>query len=146
MTVPPGGGGHEREGGAGRVKSGDGKMSYSDRLKTNVRFDQRLKRNVLEITLEKTDKDGEFDVDGEDVARVAKTLGIDILSQTQGYQLQYRGKFSVISVWMVPGINLDRFCKDINIRGTDNVMTGIIRPSDVLTMLLTQSVSQSANI
>ena len=146
MTVPPGGGGHEREGGVGRVKSGDGKMSYSDRLKTNVRFDQRLKRNVLEITLEKTDKDGEFDVDGEDVARVAKTLGIDILSQTQGYQLQYRGKFSVISVWMVPGINLDRFCKDINIRGTDNVMTGIIRPSDVLTMLLTQSVSQSANI
>ena len=96
--------------------------------------------------LKKTDKDGEFDVDGEDVARVAKTLGINILSQTQGYQLQYRGKFSVISVWMVPGINLDRFCKDINIRGTDNVMTGIIRPSDVLTMLLTQSVSQSANI
>ena len=128
-TVPPGGGGHEREGGGGGVKSGDGKMSYSDRLKTNVRFDQRLKRNVLEITLEKTDKHGEFDVDGEDVARVAKTLEIDILSQTQGYQLQYRGKFSVISVWMVPGINLDRFCKDINIRVTDNVMTGIIRPS-----------------
>jgi hypothetical protein len=94
--------GHERDGGGGGVKSGDGKMSYSDRLKTNVRFYQRLKRNVLEITLEKTDKDGEFDVDGEDVARVAKTLGIDILSQTQGYQLQYRGKFSVISVWMVP--------------------------------------------
>ena len=28
-------------------------LSYADRLKTNVRFDQRLKRNVLEISLEK---------------------------------------------------------------------------------------------
>ena len=112
-------------GGGNRDKS---KMSYSDRLKTNVRFDQRLKRNILEITLEKTDKTSEFDVDGEDVARVAKTLGIDVVSQTQGYQIQHRGKFSVISVWMVPGINLDKYCKDVNIRVTNNIMTGMIRP------------------
>ena len=32
-------------------------MSYADRLKTNVRYDHRLKRNVLEITIEKSDKD-----------------------------------------------------------------------------------------
>ena len=49
-----------------------------------MRFDQRLKLNVLEITLEKTDKETDFVFDGEDVARVAKTLGIDITSQTQG--------------------------------------------------------------
>ena len=132
-SVPPDGGGHIHEGGGNHVQEGGGGankgMSYSERLKTNVRFDQRLKRNVLEITLEKTDREADFDVDGEDVARVAKTLGIDIISQTQGYQLQYRGKFSVISIWMVPGIDLDRFCKDVNIRVTDNVMTGVIRPS-----------------
>ena len=122
-AIPPGGGGGDhREGGGGGDKS---KMSYSDRLKTNVRFDQRLIRNVLEITLEKTDKEAEFDVDGEDVARVAKTLGINITSQTPGYQLQY----SIISVWMAPGIDLDRFCKDVNIKVTDNVITGMIRPS-----------------
>ena len=115
-------------GGIGNTKDKT-KMSYSDRLKTNVRFDQRLKRNVLEITLEKTDKTSEFDVDGEDVARVAKTLGIDVVSQTQGYQIQHRGKFSVISVWMLPGINLDKYCKDVNIRVTTNIMTGMIRPS-----------------
>ena len=32
-------------------------MSYANRLKTNVRHDHRLKRNVLEITIEKSDKD-----------------------------------------------------------------------------------------
>ena len=57
-------------------------LSYSDKLKTNIRYDQRLKRNILEITLEKTDSDASIDIDGEDVARVAKTLGIDVASQT----------------------------------------------------------------
>ena len=107
-------------GGIGNTKDKT-KMSYSDRLKTNVRFDQRLKRNVLEITLEKTDKTSEFDVDGEDVARVAKTLGIDVVSQTQGHQIQHRGLLS--------GINLDKYCKDVNIRVTNSIMTGMIRPS-----------------
>ena len=104
-------------------------LSYSDKLKTNIRYDQRLKRNILEITLEKTDSDASIDIDGEDVARVAKTLGIDVASQTQGYQIQFKGKFSVISMWMVQGLSLDKFCKDVNIRITDNVITGAIRPA-----------------
>ena len=63
-TVPPDRGqDHEGRGGAvsdnaatnvQQNEAQNGKMSYSDRLKTNVRYDQRLKRNVLEITLEKT--------------------------------------------------------------------------------------------
>ena len=36
---------------------------------------------------------------------------------------------SLISVWMGPGINLERFCKDVNIRVKEGVMTGIIRPA-----------------
>ena len=32
-------------------------VSYADRLKTNIRHDQRLKRNVLEIEIEKLDSD-----------------------------------------------------------------------------------------
>ena len=35
---------------------GDRNVSYAERLKTNVRYDQRLQRNVLEISLEKTNK------------------------------------------------------------------------------------------
>ena len=149
-TVPPGGGPHDPDdqhgsavGNVGDVRQqavgeqGD-KMSYSDRLKTNVRYDQRLKRNVLEITLEKTGKDAENeDVEEEDIARVFKTLGIDIDSQVQGSQLHYKGKSSIISVWMASGVNLDKFCKDVNIKVTRNVMTGMIRPAGKRDVTLT---------
>ena len=118
----------ESVGGGGEEKVNKS-MSYSDKLKTNVRYDQRLKRNVLEIALEKTDSDTTFDVEEADVARVARTLGIDVSSQTQGYQIQNRGKYSTISVWMVQGIDLDKFCKDISIKVTDNIITGPIRPA-----------------
>ena len=85
---------------------------------------------VLEITLEKTNSsDPNFDVGQEDTARVSKTLGMDIVSQVQGQKLQHNGRFSTISVWMAPGVNLDKFCKDVSIKVTSNVMTGIIRPA-----------------
>ena len=138
-SAPPGGcpldrgelhdGGNGSQGWVSHEASG-GRMSYSDRLKTNVRFDQRLKRNVLEITLEKTGSESETDnVDEEAIARVLKTLGIDIISQVQGHQVHYRGKISVISVWMNAGLSLDRFCKDVNISVTRGVITGMIRPA-----------------
>ena len=139
VNIPPDKSDHgETQGGAGNgdgkgdqvSEVQDGKMSYSDRLKTNVRYDQRLKRNVLEITLEKTDTEAELDdVDQEAIARVFKTLGIDIVTQVQGYQVHYKGKISIISVWMGAGISLDRFCKDINIKVVNGVMTGMIRPA-----------------
>ena len=73
-------------------------MSYSDRLKTNVKYDHRLKRNVLEISLEKTGTEGDLsDVDQTAIARVFKTLGIDIERQVEGYQIHYKGNFSIVS-------------------------------------------------
>ena len=140
MTVPPGGGMQDHGGGgdhrydqgvAGdQIAGAQSKSTYSDRLKTNVRFDQRLKRNVLEITLEKTDNNADLDDVGQEaIARVLKTLGIDIAAQTQGYQVHYKGKVSIVSVWMCAGINLDRFCKDISIKVSNGVMTGLIRPA-----------------
>ena len=146
MTVPPGGGQQGPEGpgvpqpnSAGdqvgvrqQVREGqDGdKRSYSDKLKTNVRFDQKLKRNVLEITLEKTNSEASIDnVSDDDIARVYKTLGIDIVSQVQGTLVQYRGNFSIIKCWMTPGVSLDKYCKDMSIRVAPGVMTGMIRPS-----------------
>ena len=53
-------------------------MSYSDRLKTNVRFDQRLKRNVLEITLAKSNAEADAEISVEAIAKVFNTLGINI--------------------------------------------------------------------
>ena len=117
--------GHEaQEHGGGQKQA-----SYSDKLKTNVRFDQRLKRNVLEITLEKTYVEAEIEVEQEAVAKVCKTLGIDIHGQVQGFQVQHKGRTSIISIWMVAGVNLERFCKDINIKLSDGVMTSMIRPA-----------------
>ena len=65
-------------------------QSYADRLKTNVRWNQRLKRNVLEITLENKDRASDmlFDIDQESAARLVKILGIDIHTQVEGYQVR----------------------------------------------------------
>jgi hypothetical protein len=135
-SAPPGGGGgggKEDQGGGGGSAGGSKQttitLSYSDRLKTNVRRDHRLKRNILEITLENTENKSVIDVEDNDIARVFKTLGIDLITQVQGHQVQFRGKTSLISVWMAAGVNLERFCKDVNIRVTENVITGLIRPA-----------------
>ena len=60
----------------GGVKGDQKAISYADRLKTNVNYNQRLKRNVLEIMLEKTEKDADIFVDQNCVARVCKSIGI----------------------------------------------------------------------
>ena len=69
------------------------------------------------------------DVDEENIERVFKTLGIDIVTQVEGHQIHYKGNISIISVWIKAGVNLDKFCKDIHIKVTDSVMTGNIRPA-----------------
>ena len=103
--------------------------SYADRLKSNVNFDQRLKRNVLEITLEKRDKNSEMILDQVSVARLLKSIGMDVMTQMEGYQIQYNGRTSMISVWAVKGLSLERFCKPEGINVTKDIMTGMIRPS-----------------
>ena len=42
---------------------------YSDRLKTNVRFDQNLKRNVLEITFDRN-VDANYNIDEVNVHKL----------------------------------------------------------------------------
>ena len=79
--------------------------TYAQRLKTNVKYDQRLKRKVLEIVLEKTEAEADYDIPHESIANVFKTIGIDIEKYVEGYQMHFRGKHSVISVWMIAGIN-----------------------------------------
>ena len=91
--------------------------SYAERLRSNISFSQRLNRNILEITLEKLNKQkSSEEISDENIATVFKTLGIDIPVQLEGYQIQYKGSFNVISVWFKQGINLEKFCKDVSIR------------------------------
>ena len=72
--------------------------TYAQRLKTNVKYDQRLKRNVLEIVLEKTEKEADLAITPENVVKVFKTIGIDIEKHVEGYQVHFKGKNSVIVV------------------------------------------------
>ena len=49
----------------GGDKSSKAQSSYSDKLKTNVNYNQRLKRNILKISLEKTEDDADLNVGSE---------------------------------------------------------------------------------
>ena len=114
----------------GEGDAGDSKQaSYADRLKTNVSYNERLKRNILEITLEKTEKDAEMVLDQECIAKLLRSMGMDIMTQMEGYQVQYNGRTSVISVWAMKGLDLERFCKEEGIKVTKGIMTGNIRPA-----------------
>ena len=110
-------------------KSAVSKHSYANRLKSNINYNQRLQRSVLEITLERVNKNNDIEINDTEIERVLRTLGIDIRSQVEGYQLQYKGATSIISVWMPVGVNLENYCKDMVIRVDSNVTTGMIRPA-----------------
>ena len=86
--------------------------SYAERLKSHVSFSQRLNRNILEISLEKSNRQSlSQDLSSESIANVFKSLGIDIVTQLEGYQIQNKGFNSAISVWFKEGVNIEKFCK-----------------------------------
>ena len=97
---------------------------YADKLKTNVTWDNRLRRNVLEITLDK-EEDSFVDLGQEPVHRLFRTLGINTEKDVEGFFQRSKS----IHVWLVNGINLDRFCKNESIRVTKSIKTGFIRPA-----------------
>ena len=103
--------------------------TYAERLKTNVNYDQRLKRNVLEVVLERIDRDAEMVLDEQCVARLLRSIGMDVETQVEGYQIHHHGRSSMISVWAMKGLNLERFCKEEGITVTKGIMTGRIRPA-----------------
>ena len=112
--------------------------SYADRLKTNIKYDQRLKRNVLQIVIEKNEKEAEIVLDPTTVARVLRSIGIAIDTQMVGYQIQF-GRPCILSVWVQQGVNLERFCKMENILVSKGVMTGSIRPAGRKDVIVTVS-------
>ena len=103
--------------------------SYADKAKMNVQYDQRLKRNVLDIEVEKKDVKDEMFLTQDVVAKLLKNLGIDIDTQTEGYQVTYGGKSGKIAVLCKTGIDLERFCREECFEVCKGVMTKTIRPS-----------------
>ena len=102
--------------------------SYSERLKSNVKYDQRLKRNVLEICLEKTEKDAQIVINGDTIARVLRSLRMNIETELEGAQVQY-GRTPIIHVWCKPEVKLEKFCNDSGIIVSNGLSTGHIRPA-----------------
>ena len=68
-------------------------VSYSDKMKLNLKRSERLKRKVLEITVE---SQGNFKIEDEDVAKLITRLGIDQKSHMEGFQI-YPGNSKKIS-------------------------------------------------
>ena len=66
---------------------------------------------MLEIVLEKTDKEAEIVIDQECVVRLVRSIVMDLMTQLEGYQVHYNGRSSMISVWATRGLNLERFCR-----------------------------------
>ena len=107
------------------------KGTYADRLKTNIRYDQRLKRNVLDIELEKLDRENEMVLDQPTVARLLTSIGMKTQGpscELLGYQIMY-GRVVTLAVWCVPGVNLEKFCRNENIQVSRGIWTRNIRPS-----------------
>ena len=116
--------------GGGTNPQGSAKMtqSYAERARMHIKYDQRLKRNVLEIEVEKADREDEMNLDQNCIAKLFGTMGLDLHTQVEGYQVNY-GKVNKIAVLCKEGLDLERFCRRESIEVCKGVMTTTIRPS-----------------
>ena len=126
---PPG------KGGVKSVDKSEKVFSYSDKLKVNVRREERLKRNVLEIHLENDNKT-HINLDSDTVANLCSRIGIDIKTQVEGVQVM-PGNSRKIFVWVLDNCNLDRFCVQESIKVAPGVKTGLIKPMDKKEVIVT---------
>ena len=96
--------------------------SYCDKIKMNLRRSDRLKRKVLEISVE---GQRNFNIEEQDVAKLASRLGIDLNSHMEGYQI-CPGNSRKILLWLKDRCDISKFYKDECFRINDNVRTGMI--------------------
>ena len=103
---------------------GSNTLPPDPRMRTNVAWNSRLKRNVLEITLECEQEDF-VQISDDTISRLYSTLGIKFASEVEG---TFR-KNNSIYVWLNNGVSLDRFCKTESIKVVPGVKTKFIRPA-----------------
>ena len=103
--------------------------SYADKAKMNVRFDQRLKRNVLDIEVEKNDARDEMFLDQSVIAKLLRNIGMNIEAEVDGYQVAYGGKTGKIAVLCKTGVDIEKYCRKECFEVCKGVTTKNIRPS-----------------
>ena len=117
---------------AGEVKPPDpgGQFtSYAERAKMNIKYSQRLKRNILEIEVEKENEEDEMILSDETIATLLNKLRLNINSHVEGCQVNYRRKKSKIEVWCRAGLDLEQFCMNESLQVEKGVRTNFIRPA-----------------
>ena len=106
-----------------------GPPSYASRVKTTISKHKKLDRNVLEIFIEKNNKDVFIQLSGDEVARVCALVGINVGSETEGYQASYSGKAITLSVWAKPAVSLERFVSEEARVFTPELTVTSVRPA-----------------
>ena len=101
---------------------------YSEKLKVNIVRSERLKRKVLEITLEH-ESEVIVKIEENDVAKLISRLGIDLKSQMVGYQICPSNSRKIL-LWLKDSCDLSRYCRDDSFEINDSVRAGTIRQMD----------------
>ena len=84
--------------------------TYANSVKA-VRF-QPLNRNILEVILEKKIIQKNISINGDDVSRICAIIGMNIDSETEGYQPHYGRKSITLSVCAKNGVSQERFVSE----------------------------------
>ena len=80
------------------IDPGGRSTSYADRAKMNIKYNQKLKRNVLEIEVEKDSVEVEAILSEETISKLLNKIKMNIYSHVEGYQVSYGRKKSMIKV------------------------------------------------
>ena len=100
---------------------------YRDVVQTSIGRSERLKRNVLEIQLEKESSHDE--VEEQAVANLLQQVGVR-RDDVEGVQFSPPKAPRKVFVWLTPQIDLNQFCFSESYRINNRVKTGIIKPMD----------------
>ena len=106
-----------------------GRQSYAEKTKMNIRYDQKLKRNVLEIEVKKETNGDEIILSEETVANLLRKINLDIYIDVEGYQVSHGYNKSKIEVLCKPGLDLEQFCTQESLEVEKGVKTSYIRPA-----------------
>ena len=104
-------------------------MSYAERARMNVRFDQRLKRNVLEIEVEKDSEEEEMILNEVTIAKLLNKIKLNIHSHVEGYQVSFGRKKAKIQILCKQDLELEQFCVANSLEVEKGVKTNFIRPA-----------------
>lgn len=119
--------------GPGQSQLNEKKGLYSERLRSNIRYDQKLKRNVLEISMTKENSREAISINTELVFRILNSIKMDTSNtpsrEYHGHYVRY-GKTPTIVVLCKQHVNLEKFCRNENIQISATLRVSNIRPAN----------------